>query len=120
DRVGRPLDDELIDGSWGLGPNVRVVDLNRDHRPDLIRVFDGGYQVVENTSGAACAPGASCPQFGFRPGPERSLEYLEGSFLPDATWFHDVNGDGLVDLVARSADHLAVFYGLGQFEFGPE
>lgn len=107
-RQGVPLSDLEIEGPWPLGANVRLVDLNHDQRPDLIRLFSRGYQVAENTSG----PGGH--SFVVHPaGP------VTQSFTANSTWIQDMNGDGQADLVTRLTTSLMVWYGLGNFQFSP-
>jgi hypothetical protein len=105
-REGVPLSDQTIPGSWALGPTVHLVDLNHDHRPDLVRIFSRGYQVVENTSDAT----------GYH-----FLVHAQGTltdpFIPDSSWVQDMNGDGQGDLVMRFSSSISVWYGLGQFRF---
>jgi RHS repeat-associated protein len=107
-RQGVPELDHQLPGEWGLGPTTRLVDLNHDHRPDLIRVFSKGYQVVENTSDET--------GYHFVVHPVRSLS---DAFTPSSTWVQDMNGDGQGDLVMRFSSSVSVWYGLGQFRFTP-
>ncbi|MGN6111283.1 MAG: RHS repeat-associated core domain-containing protein, partial [Kofleriaceae bacterium] len=107
-RQGVPEVDQQVPGAWALSPTTRLVDLNHDDRPDLIRVFSNGYQVVENVSDETGAR--------FVVHPVRSLTE---SFTPNSTWVQDMNGDGQGDLVMRSSSSLSVWYGLGQLRFAP-
>ncbi|SEK79639.1 RHS repeat-associated core domain-containing protein [Stigmatella aurantiaca] len=108
DRAGQLLAQQTLSGDWGLGNNTRLVDLDRDRQPDLLRVYAGGYQILPNTStGTSLAFG-----------PVRSGGLMP--FLtPDTTWVHDMNGDGVADLVGRSEEALIVWYGRGHLEFDP-
>jgi RHS repeat-associated protein len=106
DRQGVPLTDQSISGTWALGPTVHLVDLNHDHRPDLVRIFSRGYQVVENTSDAT--------GYHFV---VHATGTLTDTFTPDSSWVQDMNGDGQPDLVMRLSSAIAVWYGLGQFHF---
>lgn len=108
DRQGVPQSDQSIPGLWALGPTVHLVDLNHDHRPDLVRVFSRGYQVVENTSDA------TGHHFVVHP-----AGTLTDAFTPDSSWVQDMNGDGQADLIMRFSSSIAVWYGLGQFQFAP-
>jgi RHS repeat-associated protein len=106
DRLGVPLFDHEISGGWALGPNIHLVDLNHDHKPDLVRLFSRGFQVVENQSGP--------DGYNFVVRPQGTLT---DAFTPEASWVHDMNGDGLPDLVSRFPSSVAVWHGLGQFRF---
>lgn len=105
-RDGRPVHQEWVADAWQLGPNTRLVDLNRDRQPDVVNVFQGGYRVLPNVSTAASYA------FGAVVSGSLSLE-----FEPQATWVHDFNGDTLADLVLRSGDDLFVYLGRGQLQF---
>ncbi|MFP2959101.1 polymorphic toxin-type HINT domain-containing protein [Myxococcus sp. 1LA] len=105
-RDGTPLFQTQLSGQWSLGGTRRLVDLNRDRQPDLLRVAPGGYQVIPNLSTAE----------GFAFGAPIAGT-LQLSFVPEAFWVHDFNGDGVADLVVRSSSHLRVYLGKGNFEF---
>ncbi len=123
DRAGTPLHRETLEGRWELDTNTKIVDLNRDGRPDLVRIHDDEYEVQENISGDGCGPGATgtCTPLGFRARPRQPLAYLAGSaYDASGSWFHDMNGDGLADLVRRFSDGVSVWYGRGSFEFDPQ
>jgi RHS repeat-associated protein len=109
DRQGVAQSDQTISGLWALGPTVHLVDLNHDRRPDLVRLFSRGYQVVENTSDA------TGHHFVVHP-----VGTLADAFVPGSSWVQDMNGDGQADLVMRGSSSIAVWYGLGQFKFNPE
>jgi RHS repeat-associated protein len=106
DRPGFALHKQQLTEDWNLGPNVRVVDLDRDLKPDFLRVFEGGYQVMRNVSTGG--------HFAFQ---VESPVGLELPYQPVATWVHDMNGDTVPDLVARSELGLDVWYGLGERKF---
>jgi RHS repeat-associated protein len=105
-RQGVPESDQQLPGEWGLNATTRLVDLNHDHRPDLIRVFSKGYQVAQNTSDAT--------GYHFVVQPTRRLAE---AFTPGSTWIHDMNGDGQGDIVMRFSSSVSVWHGLGQFRF---
>lgn len=106
-RVGVPLYARAIAGNWALGANVRLVDVDRDRRPDLLRVYSGGYQVLANTSVAAAV------EFVVQP-----AQTLTPRVVPNASWVQDVNGDAVPDLVVRHSGGLIMWPGLGQRRFG--
>ncbi|HUQ02576.1 MAG TPA: RHS repeat-associated core domain-containing protein [Kofleriaceae bacterium] len=106
DRAGVPLYNVTHAGNWQLGANVKLVDLDRDRRPDLIRVQPDGVQVLMNQSSAT--------SFSFV---ARPFDPIAFGFAPEASWIHDLDGDGLVDLVLRRPDGITVHHGRGGFRF---
>ena len=96
-------------GDWQPSPTLRVVDANRDHQPDLVSITAGGYAILENTSAAGYAWGAL-----------HTGTLLPAEFQPLAVWVHDMNGDGIADLVARDGTSFLVWFGKGGFEFEPQ
>lgn len=106
-----------VPGLWHLDANMKVADLNRDHKPDLILVDGDSYKVLENISGQGC-PGPNCVTLGFTDHAARPLAFSGGfPFTPTGTWVHDINGDGNPDLILRSSDRMSVWYGQGRFLF---
>jgi RHS repeat-associated protein len=98
-REGALLHHEVLDGDWALGSLTRLVDVDRDQRPDLVKVTPGGYEVLRNLSdGAGVRWDAPV---------ERPLE----DFGADTIWVQDMNGDGVADLVGRGENVLRVWYG---------
>lgn len=106
---GVPLHTALLPQDFELGPNTRLVDLDRDNRPDFIRVRAGRYDIVQNISVEG--------DFGFRVVPGGTLS---PSFSPTATWVADMNGDGIADIVSRFAAGVVVWHGMGQMRFEPQ
>ncbi|WP_375742861.1 FG-GAP-like repeat-containing protein [Corallococcus interemptor] len=107
-RDGQLQGSHLLTGLWAPGATVKLVDLNRDHQPDLIRIQSGGYRILPNTSTATT----------FTFGAEQS-GVLTPAFVPDSAWVQDFNGDGVADLIARYSAGIVVWYGKGQFRFEP-
>jgi RHS repeat-associated protein len=112
-RIGQRLANQIVTSDWRLGAAGRLVDVNRDHRPDLVRVYNGGYRILPNSSSA------STFSFGAA---------VSGTLSPvvtvDTAWVQDFNGDGIVDLIVRAADPISslnwriwVWRGLGNFRF---
>jgi RHS repeat-associated protein len=108
DRVGELMGSAVVSGDWVPSATVRLVDLNRDHKPDLVRVQAGLYRVLQNTSTATGLSFATA-----------KVASLSPSVTPDTAWVADVNGDGLPDLVVRYASGLMLYNGKGNFEFAP-
>jgi RHS repeat-associated protein len=123
DRAGAPQLEVEVAGHWHLDGNLKITDLNRDDKPDLLLVDRGDtgtYEVLENISGEGC-PGPACVGFGFRGHPPRELAFANGfPFTPSGIWAHDLNGDGNPDLVLRSADRMSIWYGRGRFLFADQ
>jgi RHS repeat-associated protein len=106
DRAGHVVHQERVSGAFELGVNTRLTDVDVDRRPDVVRVYRGGYQVLANESDG--------DTFRFV---ARGSGTLSPAFDPTATWVRDVNGDGLPDLVARSTSAHYVWYGEGNQRF---
>ena len=105
-RAGIPQREASYPGDWQLDVNTHLVDLNRDLRPDIVHVYADRIEILENQSDAQ----------GVRFAPRASVPVWLG-FQPISSWAQDMNGDGIVDLVARSTDGFAVLYGTGNFGF---
>ncbi|MDC0714753.1 FG-GAP-like repeat-containing protein [Stigmatella sp. ncwal1] len=108
DREGQLMNQQVLQGDWSPGANSRLVDLNRDRKPDLLQVYPGGYEVLPNASAGTHVSFGAVHSGTLMP-----------YFSPHTTWVHDFNGDGLVDLVARHEGGLTVWYGRGGFDFDP-
>jgi RHS repeat-associated protein len=101
DRVGRPLADLVFPHDWELGPNIRLVDIDRDRRPDLVRVAREGVDILHNESDAQGIRFTALPRFTWALG-----------FDPSTSWLNDLDGDGNIDIIVRTSDSLFVLYGL--------
>ena len=107
-RGGAVVGSQRLANNWSLGDHTKLVDLNRDRQPDLIRVLAGAYQIRPNTStGTAYSFGGT------------KSGVLYPYFTPEGVWVQDFNGDGIPDIVARSASALIIWYGKGHLEFEP-
>ena len=106
-RLGSRLATKAVPGDWRLSALTRLVDVNRDGRPDLVRLSGTGIAVLLNRGLGETDVWEAMP---FLPLPG-------GAF--DTLWAHDMNGDGLVDLVGRSSTGTVVWYGLGGGAFAP-
>ena len=106
DRGGQLLSRQVLDGAWEFGPLIRLADLDRDLLPDLVRLQPGGVTIRRNIStGTGYAFSGEIEQ------------RLEPRLEPDAFWVHDMNGDGIADLVAATVDGIWVWYGKGRMVF---
>ncbi len=107
DRAGEPFSSQTLTGDWTASSNVRLVDVNRDRQPDLVRVSAGRVTILPNTSDAS----------GFSFGAAKVVT-LAPVFTPNTSWVHDVNGDGVADIVSRgTGGSVSVWLGRGQFAF---
>jgi RHS repeat-associated protein len=110
-RLGQRLTYQGLTGNWTIGALTRLVDLDRDRKPDLLRVANGTYRVLPNQSTADVVSYGSA-----RTG---TLRLANGTtILPDTVWIHDFNGDTLPDIVARTSTGILVWFGRGNLEFG--
>ncbi|ACG75093.1 YD repeat protein [Anaeromyxobacter sp. K] len=105
-RLGQKVGTTTMAGNWTLGSTVRLVDLNHDHLPDLVRLQSGQVRILPNTSTATT--------FSFG---ALKTAALTPAFNPDTAWVNDFNGDGLPDLIGRVGGTLVIWFGTGSFEF---
>ena len=110
-REGQTLFSQRVQQRWELGPNTKLVDLNRDHQPDWARVDSGQYTVIPNQSFLGID---GQPVYGFGAPVTGTLVPARS---PDTTWFQDFNGDGIPDLIVRSNGGITVWFGMGNFQF---
>jgi RHS repeat-associated protein len=103
DRLGHPVADLALAEDWALGPNVRLVDIDRDRRPDIVRVSSVGVDILHNQSDAQGIRFTALPRFDWT-----------FDAAPEVSWLHDFDGDGNLDIVLRSSSSYYVFYGLGR------
>ncbi|MCB9603669.1 MAG: hypothetical protein H6721_03840 [Sandaracinus sp.] len=109
DRPGFVLHQQSLDGEWTPGRNVRLVDVDQDRDPDFVRVWTGGMQILRNVS--------TEDTIAFE---EEAPTTLALGYEPRASWLHDMNGDGVVDLVTRHDSGLDVWFGRGRGRFEEE
>jgi RHS repeat-associated protein len=105
-RLGQPLATQVLGGDWELSAHARLVDLNRDQQPDLVRVASGEYRILPNTSTASTFSFGTLVQGTLRP-----------LITPTTSWLHDFNGDSIPDIVSRYSSGIMVWFGLGNFAF---
>ncbi len=109
DRAGFSMATQTLSGDWTLGANVRLVDINRDRQPDLVKVSSGRATILPNTSSGA--------GFSFGAAKVATLSSV-APFTPNTSWVHDLNGDGVADIIARGGSgSLTVWMGKGDFSF---
>lgn len=106
DRAGELVYTQVVPKDFTLGPLAKLVDVNLDRQPDLVRYNTGYYEVIRNTS---------TPQ-AFSFGTPRRVP-ITPAFTTTGMWVQDLNGDGIPDLVARSASSFAVWAGRGDGDF---
>ena len=106
DRDGTVIAQTVIDGRFRPDPNNRIVDLDKDMQSDLITVLPGFLLIYKNESKGSVLSFS-----------EARRQILSPGFAPRASWFRDVNGDAIVDVVAASNNGLAVWFGLGNMKF---
>jgi len=95
-----------VGGNWELGASTRVADVDLDHRPDVVRAYNGGVQVLRNLS--------TSTQWSFLPLP---AQVLTPAVSATASWVLDFNGDGKPDLMSRTSGGVLVWFGTGYGRF---
>ncbi|MFP2957770.1 FG-GAP-like repeat-containing protein [Myxococcus sp. 1LA] len=108
-RPGQSQATQTLTGDWELAANVKLVDVDRDHRPDLVRVDSGSYRILPNTSTTSTFSFGTLVQGTLQP-----------TIVANTSWLHDFNGDGVPDIVSRYSGGLMVWFGLGNFTFKPQ
>jgi len=106
DRLGRSLAELTAEDDWTPGPLTRLVDVDRDRRPDIVRVSRAGVDVLRNESDAQGFRFRKLPRFTWPLG-----------FTPSVAWLHDLDGDGNVDIVIRTSTGLWTLFGLGNYRW---
>jgi YD repeat-containing protein len=109
----------MIAGNWKPGTKVRLADLTRDGKPELLRILPAGsagasgsqvrVEVLLNESTHERVAFSS----------QAASINLGGTYPNSQPVFlvEDVNGDSLVDLAAVWNSGISVWYGKGQLEF---
>ncbi len=110
DLAGSSKSIDTIGGNWAPGPLKRLVDVNRDGRPDLVSAFLGGYRVAANLPDG---PGGSTWDV-------RDVDAVTPQFTPQVAWVHDLNGDGQPDLLVPGQGGLTLWPGEGNYSFAPK
>ena len=107
DRLGQTVYDQSIAGTWEIGANTRLADLDMDQRPDIVRVSRGLVETLHNTS-------AGPQSVSFELG---SATTLSPEITPITSWILDFNGDGRADLMIRHSAGVEVWLGVGGGQF---
>jgi RHS repeat-associated protein len=113
DRRGRLITRTTLEGDWRLGPNLRLADVDRDLKPDLVRFTRGQVEVRRNQSEAT--KGDKALLFA-----AVTRQALSPEIEPSRSWVLDLTADGLADLVAVVRSGIYVWPGLGNGQFEAE
>ena len=111
-RSGDLRYEATIPGNWEVGRDVKLVDINRDNQPDLVRIMPGSYEILPNVS--------TTEHYRFG---DTITGRLEPWASMDGLWIHDFNGDGIPDLIGRvsgASGTLIIWYGVGRYRFNPQ
>lgn len=101
------LNEEIsIEGSWDGDEGVKLIDLNNDQLPDLIKISSNIYEIYKNESTENKLKFTKVGRF--------FLSENRGNF---GQWLYDLNGDGIQDIVSCFSNNLKVFYGQPGFRF---
>ena len=106
-RDGASVFEQRFVGDWELDENARLSDLNRDNKPDILRVENGALHILENQS--------TIDDIAFAAHPAKPLADLQE--IPTGTWVYDFDGDGIQDVLARTSVGAQVWYGIGNLRF---
>ncbi len=116
DYYGRALVNLMQAGVWNLDANTRLVDINLDQKPDIVRVRNGSVRVLKNVTLVDPLTGTS--YFAFTQLAAQTLT-VDGvtTVTPLASWVLDFNGDGRADIMVRHAGGVVVWRGVGGNRF---
>ena len=109
DRAGTLLYEGSFDGDWDLERGAKLVDLNRDHRPEIVRIDERGYRVLENRSTVNDLRFTALPWRDF------DARYTDISRF----YLSDFNGDSVIDIAAVTPRDMLVWRGRGALSFEP-
>ncbi|MBF0366490.1 MAG: VCBS repeat-containing protein, partial [Oligoflexia bacterium] len=109
DKLGNIEYEQDFPGTWVLGRDTKIIDLNKDLLPDIIKISGNNYKIIMNKSNSE--------GYAFE---EVKTGKIFGNESTSGVWLYDINGDGLLDIVARRISSLGVWYGKGNFDFEQE
>ncbi len=99
---------QVIEGAWKLGPLTRLVDLSRNGKPDLVKYAAGKLWIRKNISTSEKV------EFSSEKVEIKLFDSYSQADNPKAIYFEDLNGDGILDLVAQYSRGFSVWMGQGK------
>ena len=91
-----------FNGDWKSAIDLlRIIDINKDFKPDIVYMQKSGFEVIYNTSEGEKISFSDIPM-------KTPLESLRKE---NGYWFLDINGDGQLDLINQGSNSFEVFYG---------
>ncbi|MBL6991531.1 MAG: VCBS repeat-containing protein [Bacteriovoracaceae bacterium] len=105
-RVGNIVGIVKLPPGWDIRKNIRIVDIDKDGKPDILFVGYNNYGFILNES--------TKDEYKF------SKEYggrINSRTRVSTVWIHDLNGDGYLDMIGKTARALLVWYGKGMYQF---
>ena len=106
---GKLFEKVIVKGLWSSSKGGKIVDLNRDGKPDLVKVNGKKLYILLNES--------SDEHLTFSKRIQRKFSNVIRS---NAFWFADMNGDGLNDFVVKYNNQIHVRYGRGNLYYNDQ
>ncbi|MDB9786564.1 hypothetical protein OAB57_00515 [Bacteriovoracaceae bacterium] len=110
DRDGKLLKSIDLGTKWNIDQNVKIVDINKDNFPDLIKISENIISIKVNQP----------DNDGLANFDTQIDTYITGNTRDLSFSFRDINGDHLLDLVGNAGSHFLIWYGMGHFTFTPQ